>query len=501
MINKQHIDIFKSWQADWNKFARDVLHVNLDVEQKKILNAIQFNKMVSVRSGTSRGKDFVAAVASMCFMYLTPVFNEKGELVKNTKVIMTAPTSRQVNDIMFAEVSRLFNNAKVLPGRLVGNDIRTLHKEWFLTGFKADDYSKEAWTGYHAANIMFAVTEASGMPELIFESIEGNLQGNSRLLIVFNPNTQIGYAAESQKTDRFEKFTLNSLDSPNVKAKEELIPGQVDYEWIKDKIANWCNRITEDIFDEGEGDFEFEEKYYRPNDLFRVKVLGIFPKVSEDALIPIEWVELANERWENMQNIELNPSILRIGNDVAGMGVDDTVYCYRYENYVSKFEADGTVGEADHMGIAGKLSQSLRNKNTHAFIDTIGEGAGVYSRLKELGYDNATSAKASEGADGLHDITGERNFANMRAYMFWAIRDWLNPKNEKNAALPKDGQLTQELTNIRYKIQSNGKIIIEPKDDIKKKIKRSPGKSDALALTFYPHDSTTNINQILNAFR
>ena len=62
-ITEEHISVFKSWQQDWNKFAREVLHVNLDLEQQKILQGVQTERMISVCSGTSRGKDFIAAVA------------------------------------------------------------------------------------------------------------------------------------------------------------------------------------------------------------------------------------------------------------------------------------------------------------------------------------------------------------------------------------------------------------------------------------------------------
>jgi hypothetical protein len=62
----------KACRKDWNKFARDILQVNLDKEQQDIVNAVQHNPMVSVTSGTARGKDFVAAVCGICFMYLTP---------------------------------------------------------------------------------------------------------------------------------------------------------------------------------------------------------------------------------------------------------------------------------------------------------------------------------------------------------------------------------------------------------------------------------------------
>lgn len=496
MINRQHIDVFKLWQADWNRFARDVLRVNLDPEQQAILSAVQNNPRVSVTSGTARGKDFVAAVAAVCFLYLTPKWNKFGELVENTKVAMTAPTDRQVGNIMYPEVSRIFRRAKVLPGRLVGYDIRTSHEEWFLTGFKANKDNQEAWSGFHAANTMFIVTEASGIEEIIFNAIEGNLQGNSRILIVFNPNSTTGYAARSQKTPRWEKFRLDSLTSPNVKARSVVIPGQVDYEWVKDKVGHWCTPIDPKNADEVEGDFQFEEAWYRPNDLFRVKVRGMFPKVSQDALIPLEWVEAAQRRWHEKKRQQ--GTLLRLGVDVAGMGRDETIFCHRYDNYVTKFESVGTVGKADHMRVAGEITHHLKGGSNKAFIDTIGEGAGVYSRLEELEYSNAFSCKFSEGADGLTDITGVYKFANMRAYLFWCVRDWLNPANRMDACLPPCDQILEEATEIKWKFQSNGSIIIEPKDDIKKRLKRSPDYFDSLANTFYPHDQHQNQDQDLS---
>ena len=78
----------------------------------------------------------------------------------------------------------------------------------------------------------------------------------------------------------------------------------------------------------------------------------------------------------------------------------------------------------------------------------------------------------------------------MRAYLFWCVRDWLNPKNETGAMLPPDSQLAEEATEIRWSFRSDGKIIIEPKEDIKKRLGRSPDKFDALANTFYPVLST-----------
>jgi hypothetical protein len=481
-------ETWAEWVEDWNLAASELFDVNLDKEQKEILHAIQHNNMVSVASGTARGKDFVAAVAAICFMFFTPKFDDEGHLIENTKVALTAPTGRQIQNIMYPEITRLYAKAKkifpIIPGRLTGNDIRTDYDEWFLTGFKADDHNQEAWSGFHAVNTMFVVTEASGIPEATFSAIEGNLQGNSKILIVFNPNTPLGYAARSQKSKRWIKFRLDGLTAPNVMSKKMLIPGQVDFEWVKDKVINWCTPINILDFDKGEGDFEWEGKYYRPNDLFRVKVQGLFPKISEDVLIPLTWVEIARERW---RKTEKPKKPLSLGVDVAGMGTDNTKLCPRYDNYVDKIETYFGNGKAEHMKVAGIVANYLKTKSTNAYIDTIGEGAGVYSRLIELNYNNAYSCKFSENANGLTDITGVYEFMNMRAYLYWAVRDWLNPANNTEACLPDSDDLTEELTEIKYKIQSNGKILIEPKEDLKKRLKRSPDEGDALANSFYPN--------------
>lgn len=479
---------FEAWRKDWNLFCKEVLHVNLDEEQQAIISAVQTNKMVAVASGTSRGKDFVAACAAMCFMYLTPRWNKNHRLIENTKIAMTAPTGRQCINIMIPEVARLFRNSKVLPGRMLSGGIRTNSAEWFLTAFKASDDNTEAWSGFHAVNTMFIVTEASGVSETTFNAIEGNLQGNSRLLLVFNPNVTTGYAAKAMKSSRFKKFRLNSLNAENVVKKRNVIPGQVDYEWVKDKVHNWCELIQKEDFNSGEGDFMFESSFYRPNDLFRIKVLGLFPKATEDTLIPFDWLELAHDRWKKLKAENFVPrKHVRVGIDVAGMGRDSSCFVPRYGNYVPEIKIHQSGGKADHMKVAGVAIQWLCDKNAKVMIDTIGEGAGVYSRLLELGYDNAYSCKFSEGTKGLHDITGQYEFANMRAYCYWAVRDWLNPKNGFHPALPPCDELDAELTEVHWSFQSSGSIIIEPKEDIKSRLKRSTDRADALASTFYPN--------------
>lgn len=482
------------WRAEWNKFARDVLHARLDHEQQSILESVQVNPRTAVSSGTARGKDFVSAVACICFLYLTPTFNSKGELVGNTKVAMTAPTGRQVYNIMMPEIARQFKSAKFLPGYLQSSRIKTDYEEWFLTGFKAGDDATEAWSGFHAVNVMFAVTEASGISEVVYNAIEGNLQGNSRLLLVFNPNIPSGYAARAMSSERFAHFRLDSLNAENVVKKKLVIPGQVDYDWVADKVKTWCSVIQPGDFNEGEGDFEWEGHLYRPNDLFRVKVRGMFPRAASDFLIPYEWVIIAQNNWKRITEDEgldyIPDERLNLGVDVAGMGRDSSILCPRYGNFVQELVCHKSGGKADHMKVAGmvvnEMSRSKVRRGSRALVDTIGEGAGVYSRLEEIGLLGATSCKFSESAKGLSDATGQYKFENMRAYLHWCVRDWLDPRNKTGAALPPDDELLEELTSIKWSFRSSGDIIIEKKDNIKERLGRSPDKSDALCNTFYP---------------
>ena len=495
------------WRGDWNAFIRDCLGARLDPEQQAIVDSCQENPMTSVASGTARGKDYVAACIALAFLYLTPDFNEQGALVGNTKIALTAPTNRQVHDIMIPEIRRLIRTAKsrfpfACPGRLVANDIRTDYEEWFLTGFKSDDNTTEVWSGFHAVHTMFVITEASGISEVIYNAIEGNLQGDSRVLLVFNPNVVSGYAAKSMSSDRFAHFRLDSLHAENVVKKMNVIPGQVDYRWVQDKVNIWCSKVQESDYNEGEGDFRWEGGLYRPNDLFRVKVRGMFPKAATDSLIPYEWVTLAQERWKKKRE-EVgddwlpNDEPLRLGVDVAGMGRDSSNLCPRYGNFVDTFVVHQSAGKADHMKVAGMTINELHKsqmKGAKAMIDTIGEGAGVFSRLEELHVPGVISCKFSEGAKGLSDITGQYKFSNMRAYLHWAVRDWLNPKNNTGAMLPPDDMLLEEATTIKWSFQSNGDILIEKKEDIISRLGRSPDRWDALCNTFYPVKQSTGLS-------
>lgn len=486
----------RRYRRDWPAFAREVLGVYLDPDQEAILRSVQKNRRTAVRSGHARGKDFITAVACLCFLFLC----------YPCKVICTGPTDRQVVNIMMAECTKLWKGARYpLGGRFTTHGWRFSpdRTEWFLIGFKAADKATEAWTGFHAPNIMVAVTEASGIAQETFNAIEGLLTGNSRLMLVLNPNQTAGEAYQAFKSPLYAKFTLNCLNAPNVVAGKTLIPGQVDRQWVSDVMQKpgWVSEVFPGDERPEEHDFQWDMedgrglRWFRPSDLFLVKVMGEWPREPESQLIPLAWVEAANQRWleweaagkplkhmdQSGEERWIDP--LRLGVDPAGMGVDSTVFLHRYGWIVSVLAA---FGKSDHMATAGQIKEILdADPEARAFVDTIGEGAGVYSRLREL-RSAAESVKFSESAENLRDLTGERKFLNLRAYCYWAVRDALDPKLGGRLALPPCDELTQDLTAPQWSRNSQGKIVLQPKDEIRLKLGRSPDYGDALALTYAP---------------
>ena len=468
--------LFRTYQNNWVGFAHNILNIRLDDEQQKILTAIQNNRKISVRSGHARGKDFVAAVASLCFLYLNVP----------SKVINTAPTGRQVVSIMMSEIGKIHNKASIpLGGDVLATKIKFEGEpDWFLEGFKAGDKATEAWTGFHSENMFVVVTEASGVEDQTFNAIEGLLTGNSKLLLVFNYNHLRGEAHRSTRDPKFAKFCLSCLDAPNVIARKIIYPGQVDYEWVADKInkPGWTTAISKSEARAEELDFEWEGSWYHPSDLFRIKVLGEAPKQDESALISYTWIEAANKRWKDCGG--KGNGNLALGVDIAGDGRDKSVMAHRRGNVLEKMQC---YAESDNMAMAGKIKVVLKDSKDNAYIDSIGEGSGTYKRTQEIDEirNQCHSGKFSYKAEYLKDYTGEEEFINMRAYCYYALRDALNPQYDTLLAMPEDDELMEELTEVKWDHRSDGKIFIEPKDKLKDRIGRSPDKSDAVALTFF----------------
>ena len=107
------------------------------------------------------------------------------------------------------------------------------------------------------------------------------------------------------------------------------------------------------------------------------------------------------------------------------------------------------------------------------FIDAA-FGAPIVERLHVLGFQNVIEVNFGDAR------TIERRFANMRAYMYSELRDWLL----RGSIDPNDNRLAEDLMAPGYKLRTNGSLVLESKQEIVERLGRSPDDGDALALTF-----------------
>jgi phage terminase large subunit len=171
--------------------------------------------------------------------------------------------------------------------------------------------------------------------------------------------------------------------------------------------------------------------------------------------------------------MDSSTSPLVIGLDIARFGDDATVFCFRKGRWCFKFEE---YAKKDTVEIANIATNLIRErKPARLFLDDGGVGGGVYDILKDRGF-----GEIVRGVNfGARSIDDER-YANRRAEMWDAVREWLTGKVQ----LPKDDKLLDDLCSVNKKYDQKGRLQLESKDDVKKRLGRSPDKADALALTF-----------------
>ena len=214
----------------------------------------------------------------------------------------------------------------------------------------------------------------------------------------------------------------------------------------------------------------------------RSKLLyGDFRAGREDAayqIIPSDWVVAAQKRWESMPEPTHIP-ITAIGVDVARGGADSTCLSVRRNNWFAKIKQIPGKDTPDGQSVAALAIINAKG-NAMITVDVIGVGGSAYDFLKESG--NVNVRPFNGASKSLKkDKSNQLNFVNRRAEAYWLFRELLDPANENNVSLPPDTELKADLCSPTYKIVRGG-IQVESKDDIKKRIGRSPDKADALVM-------------------
>ncbi len=452
------------WKNDPVLFMREVLLFEPDDWQINVAYDVRDYPRVAVKSGQGVGKTGEEAALLLWFLCCFPY----------ARVVATAPTRRQLNDVLWSEIDKWMNKSPIL--KMVLRWTKTYvymqgnEKRWFATARTAT--KPENMQGFHEDNMLFIVDEASGISDAIMEAIRGTLSGaNNKLLLMGNPTKSNGsfYDAFTSERGMFKCYTINSENS---------------FRTNKENIE------------------ALKKKYGTDSNVVRVRVYGEFPLAEDDVFIPIQLAEQG-------KNIELdeNRYINRIsfGVDVARYGNDETVIA---RNIAGVIKLVHIFKGQSLMTTAGKIVY-LYKKTINEYptykgkiyvnIDDVGLGGGVTDRLSELiSEENLyrmsivpvnASARVPDIMieDANSKIKACDKYDNLTTYMWGIVRDLLT---NKEIAIENDDDLIAQLSCRKYTLTSRGKMLLESKDDMKKRGLCSPDRADAVALSVYTKDRT-----------
>lgn len=446
-------------------FAREVLGVEPWSKQVEILEAVRDYARVAVRSGHKCGKSHTAAIIALWFYCTFP----------DARVCMTSVTARQVDAILYREVRKIFAKAR----RPIDGEPRELAR----SGIKAEDFREivgftakevEGVAGISGANVLYIADEASGIPDEIFEAIEGNRAGGGRLLMLSNPTKCDGEFFDAFETKALRQNSdgstvgfykclhVSSEDTPNAVSGEDLIPGLARRAYVEEKRAEW-----------GED-----------SPLFKVRVRGEFVRNEERKICSLHVLALAKARWEE------TPSVGRLhyGIDVAGSSGsgDESVFVPRRGKKILRLVARRGLTPEGHVAeLLGLIAEdrSEREPKPVVKVDRDGEvGARVYAQLAAH-LERDPDAFELVGVRGGAWATREKQlYERTRDEVWGSMERWLR----EDGAIPEDARLEQDLHAPSWIDRVDGRRKATPKDDLRDILKgRSPDRGDAACLAVW----------------
>jgi hypothetical protein len=414
---------------------------------------------VAVKAANGVGKSFAAADIALWFLYCHAP----------SVVLTTAPTWRQVRFVLWTEMARRMQQAKVrLPGRLLQTRLQ-VHNDWFALGLSTTDAGR--FQGFHAENLLVVLDEAGGLDAQAWEAAEAvAVGGNNRVLAVGNPTPSSSRFRDCFRRPGWARLTLSALQHPNVALGRSVIPGAVTRQAVSHRVAQWCTpvdgSVSADVCGMDGGLFAWEGGLYRPGPMFVSRVLGEFAEEDADVLLPASWVDAAMERSGEF----CGPVSMAV--DVARMGTDQSVLAERAGACIRL----QLLPASDLMSLCGAVARRAAEASARrVVVDAVGLGAGVFDRLCEIG---RVEVEAFGGAER---AVREAEFVNRRAEAYWNLREALR-KGE--VSLPRDEDLREELCAVRVGVGSSGRVKLETKEEMRRRLGRSPDRADAVAMLF-----------------
>jgi len=445
MTNSNPGDLLRRWRSEPERFFREVLGIDPWSRQLDVIRAVKGHDRVVVRSGHKVSKSNTAAGLALWFVCCFP----------DARVPMTSSTFKQVRKILWRELRMLYDQAEApIGGDLAKSPEYGLEFDDKREVFGFSTRNAEDAAGISGKNLLYIVDEASGVPEDIFEAIEGNRAGGAKILMLSNPTQQSGtfFDAFHSKRDFWHTIHISSEESPNVTGERD-IPGLATQEWIEEKRREW-----------GED-----------SPLYQVRVQGDFPDQSEEAVIALSDVEAARSR-----QLEEEPAApLAFGVDVARYGGDDSAVA---PTRGPKAYDIRTYSGLNGIELAGRVKEKARQvrrpeEQVTVNVDVIGVGASAYDQLVQIAppWLVVQPVNVAETADQ------EELYANLRTQLVFGLADWL-----EDAIIPADDRLDTELVLPEYTFDSRGRYTLKfSKEEERGKLGRSPDIRDALALSVY----------------
>lgn len=467
---KRERERLKAYQDDPTRYALEVLGIRWWQKQIEIAQSIQANRRTAVYAGHSVGKTHgIAGVVQWYFDCYVPSIT-----------LTAAPNWSSIFDLLWGEIRA--QRPKHLPGRLLTLrlDGGPMH---YAKGHNSE--SSSGFQGRHEARQLIVLDEAMGIPPYIWEATNAMMTSpHCRVVALGNPTETSGEYYDILENPAWNIITISCLEHPNIAAElagqPAPYPKAVSLVWVQEMLKDHAMVTTEPDADS----FEFPPgsgTWYKPDDVFRSRVLGLFPRQSASSVWGQAWITSARQaslEWREQD-------VPAIGADIARFGDDSTVlYAGRgpvvtHREGYAKQDTMETVGRIATLATkVGKL-HNWDPKKVEIKVDDASMGGGVVDRLKELKY-TVFGINAGETA-----IDPEAYF-NRRAELWFVTAHRARDKRLDLSRLPDDvyRRLAAELRAVRYKMQSDKTLRVESKDDIKKRTKHSPDDADALNLLF-----------------
>lgn len=478
-------------------YARDVLGVELTQVQGEILLAtLQPPYRVLVESGHNVGKTFLAAVA----------VNWWYDTRDPSAAITTAPTERDVVDLLWTEVRLLRSRAKVkLPDTFIGPSAPEMrdHEEHYAKGYTAR--KGESFQGRHRPCMLFVFDEAEGIEGTYWRTANTMFQpdGTHAFLAILNPTTTTSQSYQEEQatlpdgSPKWRLFRVSSLDHPNVTAgvvgKPAPIPNAVTLEQVQGWLADWFEPVEAADVDP-DVDVEFPAgggKWWRPDPEGEARVLGRRPSAGTFGV----WSE---RLWERACTTALTHRIdvlPEIGADVARFGNDRSEFHVRCDCCSLHHEDHGgwdNVKVADRLmelathwaawmtGLRMPQAAPIDPKTIPIKVDDTGVGGGVTDILTSNGF-NVVPVNAGAAA-----VNADK-YPRIRDELWFTTRDRAKAGQLDLTRLGKKrlAKLQTQALAPTWLPTPDRRRQVEPKEKTKERIGRSPDGMDSLNLAYF----------------